>query len=67
MATNPHAMTSDDTVVGSIDSTESSTEYVIADISADGAWLSMQADDAPTLGASPVDRCARIGSVRRLI
>ncbi|ADB62570.1 hypothetical protein Htur_3708 [Haloterrigena turkmenica DSM 5511] len=52
MATNPHAMTSDDdTVVGSIDSTDSSTEYVIADISADGAWLSMQADDAPTLPA----------------
>ncbi len=51
MATNPHAMASDDTIVGSIDSTAASDEYVIADISADGAWLSMQADDAPTLPA----------------
>lgn len=51
MATNPHAMTSDDTVVGSIDSSDSSTNYVIADISADDAWLSMQAADAPTLPA----------------
>ncbi len=51
MATNPHAMTSDDTVVGSIDSSSSSTDYVIADISADGAWLSMRVDDAPTLPA----------------
>ncbi len=51
MATDPHAMTSDDTIVGSIDSTAASDEYVIADISADGAWLSMQADDAPTLPA----------------
>ncbi|WP_162989865.1 DUF7556 family protein [Natronorubrum halophilum] len=51
MVTNSHTMTSDDTVIGSIDSTNSSEEYVIADISADGAWLSMQADDAPTLPA----------------
>ena len=51
MATNPHAMTSDETIVGSIDSTDSSTDYVIADISADGAWLSMQAEAAPTLSA----------------
>ncbi|ELY55109.1 DUF7556 family protein [Natronolimnohabitans innermongolicus] len=50
MATNPHVMTSD-TIVGSIDSSDSSTNYVIADISADGAWLSMQATDAPTLTA----------------
>ncbi|MDQ2050343.1 hypothetical protein RBH26_07575 [Natronolimnohabitans sp. A-GB9] len=51
METRPHATTTDDTVVGSIDSTDSSTDYVIADISADGAWLSMQAEDAPTLPA----------------
>ncbi|GAB7019029.1 hypothetical protein [Halostagnicola sp. A-GB9-2] len=46
-----HSVGSDDTVVGSIDSGGSSSEYVIADISADGAWLSMQADDAPELPA----------------
>ncbi|WP_165874864.1 DUF7556 family protein [Natrarchaeobius oligotrophus] len=53
MATNPHAMTENDTIVGSIDSSDSSNsdEYVIADISADGAWLSMQAEAAPTLTA----------------
>lgn len=51
MATNPHAMPSDETIVGSIDSAAGSDEYVIADISADGAWLSMEADDAPTLPA----------------
>ncbi len=51
MATNPHATMSDDTIVGSIDSTAASEEYVIADISADGAWLSMRADDAATLSA----------------
>lgn len=42
---------SDDTIVGSIDSGGEDDEYVIADISADGAWLSMRADDAPTLPA----------------
>lgn len=43
----------DETVVGSIDAAGSSDhdEYVIADISADGAWLSMCAEDAPTLPA----------------
>ncbi|AXR76416.1 hypothetical protein AArcMg_0060 [Natrarchaeobaculum sulfurireducens] len=53
MATNPHAMTDADTIVGSIDSSNSShgNEYVIADISADEAWLSMEADAAPTLRA----------------
>ncbi|SEH17519.1 hypothetical protein SAMN04487967_3227 [Natronorubrum sediminis] len=51
MATNSHVVSSDETVVGSIDSSDSSTDYVIADISADGAWLSMQADDAPSLPA----------------
>ena len=53
MATNPHAMTDADTIVGSIDSSSASDgdEYVIADISADGAWLSMEADAAPSLPA----------------
>ncbi|WP_174811778.1 DUF7556 family protein [Salinadaptatus halalkaliphilus] len=53
MATNPHAMAETDTIVGSIDSSSASDgdEYVIADITADGAWLSMEADDAPTLPA----------------
>lgn len=53
MATNPHAMTDADTIVGSIDSTSPSDgdDYVIADISADDAWLSMDADVAPTLPA----------------
>ncbi|MFC4540891.1 hypothetical protein ACFO5R_02980 [Halosolutus amylolyticus] len=51
MVPNPHTVSADDTIVGSIDSTESSDEYVIADISADGAWLSMEADAAPTLPA----------------
>ncbi|WP_165875240.1 DUF7556 family protein [Natrarchaeobius chitinivorans] len=53
MATNPHATTNRDTIVGSIDSAGSSDvdEYVIADISADDAWLSMQAEAAPTLTA----------------
>ena len=53
MATNPHAMTESDTIVGSIDSSSASDgdEYVIADISADDAWLSMEAEDAPTLSA----------------
>ncbi|WP_165872008.1 DUF7556 family protein [Natrarchaeobius halalkaliphilus] len=53
MATNPHATTNTDTIVGSIDAGDAShcDEYVIADISADGAWLSMQAEAAPTLTA----------------
>lgn len=48
-----HAGGADGTVVGSIDAADSSDyeEYVIADISADGAWLSMCAEDAPTLPA----------------
>ncbi|WP_186336521.1 DUF7556 family protein [Natrarchaeobaculum aegyptiacum] len=53
MATNPHAMTDADTIVGSIDSSNRGhgEEYVIADISADGAWLSMEAEAAPQLPA----------------
>ncbi|MCW8171967.1 hypothetical protein D8S78_01425 [Natrialba swarupiae] len=49
----PHATTECDTIVGSIDSAgrNDRDEYVIADISADGAWLSMQAEAAPTLSA----------------
>ena len=40
---------SEDTVCSSIDSDGRRDEYVIADISADGAWLSMAAEEAPTL------------------
>jgi len=49
MATNSTA--TDERIVGSIDATAAREEYVIADISADGAWLSMDADVAPTLPA----------------
>ncbi len=48
---NGHVGASNETVVGSIDSDGRSDEYVIADISADGAWLSMRADEAATLPA----------------
>lgn len=53
MVSNPHGSHagSGDTVVGSIDSDGRSDEYVIADISEDGAWLSMQAEEALTLSA----------------
>ncbi len=44
-----HGAVSSDTVCSSIDSDGRRDEYVIADISADGAWLSMRAEDAPTL------------------
>ncbi|MFP8957563.1 hypothetical protein ACLI4Y_12605 [Natrialbaceae archaeon A-CW3] len=46
-----HTSVSTDTVCSSIDSDGGRETYVIADISADGAWLSMRADDAPTLTA----------------
>ncbi|MFC6719638.1 hypothetical protein ACFQGT_13385 [Natrialbaceae archaeon GCM10025810] len=53
MVPNPHTYGTPsggaDTIVGSLDSAGPSDEYVIADISADGAWLSMRADDAMTL------------------
>ncbi|AGB39706.1 DUF7556 family protein [Natronococcus occultus] len=39
----------DETVVGAIDPAESADRYIIADIAVDGAWLSMRADEAPTL------------------
>lgn len=51
MVSNDSTVPATETIVSSIDSTESSDEYVIADISVDDAWLSMQADDAPTLVA----------------
>lgn len=53
MASHPHGRTtaSDDTIVASIDEDPTGEEYVIADISEDGAWLSMSATDAPTLPA----------------
>ena len=53
MVSNPHgpADGSGDTVVASIDPGERRDEYVIADISEDGAWLSMQAEEALTLPA----------------
>jgi hypothetical protein len=36
-------------VVSSVDGEGSRQEYVIADITADDAWLAMRADDAPDL------------------
>lgn len=44
-----HVPAHDDTIVGSVDATGTTEEFVIADISADGAWLSMTADAAPML------------------
>lgn len=53
MAVNPHwnASAPDETIVASIDPDVSGDEYVIADISTDDAWLSMEAEDAPALSA----------------
>ena len=51
MVSSSDGSATDDTVLGSIDSDGRREEYVIADISADDAWLSMRADDAPTLSA----------------
>lgn len=51
MNTHPDASTTQETVVASIDPDAAGDEYVIADISTDGAWLSMQAEDAPALTA----------------
>lgn len=42
---------SDGTIVGSIDSDGRCEEYVIADISEDGAWVTMRAEDAAELRA----------------
>lgn len=51
MSTSGHSGSSFDTgeVVGTVDDDGVNSEYVIADITADDAWLSMQTDDAPTL------------------
>ena len=38
-------------VMGTVDGDGGSQEYVIADISEDGAWLSVHVDDAPALPA----------------
>ncbi|GAB3042254.1 DUF7556 family protein [Natronobiforma cellulositropha] len=47
----PTVPAADDTIVASIDAAGVGEEYVIADISADGAWLSMNAAEAPALPA----------------
>lgn len=49
MATNPDHVGAD--VLGSIDPGAGGDEYVIADISAEGAWLSVRAEEAPMLTA----------------
>ena len=41
----------DNEVIASVDGDGSRQEFVLADISEDEAWLSMNADDAPTLPA----------------
>lgn len=41
----------DDTIVSSVDGDGDRREYVIADISEDGAWLAMCAGDAPELSS----------------
>lgn len=41
----------DDEVIASVDGEGPRREFVLADISEDGAWLSMDAEDAPTLPA----------------
>ncbi|WIV65662.1 DUF7556 family protein [Natrialbaceae archaeon AArc-T1-2] len=50
---NGHAEPASETIVGAIDASDhgEGEEYIIADISADGAWLSIGAEDAPTLPA----------------
>jgi len=47
----PTAAQDADTVVASIDPAVGGDEYVIADISTDGAWVSMNAGAAPALSA----------------
>jgi len=49
MAMDDELAPAPDTVVASIDSDTTGDEYVIADISTDGAWLSMSAEAAPSL------------------
>lgn len=49
MSVNPNPNVSDETIVSTIDPDDAGPEYVIADISTDDAWLSMEADAAPEL------------------
>lgn len=53
MVSNPHGplSVSGDTIIGSIDQGDHRDEFVIADISTDGAWISMDATHAPSLTA----------------
>ncbi|SNZ14993.1 hypothetical protein SAMN06269185_2341 [Natronoarchaeum philippinense] len=39
-------------IVGSVDGEGEDERFVIADITADGAWISMSVDDAPSLPSS---------------
>ena len=51
-ASGPNDRLRDDgEIVGAVDGDGTDQEYVIADISEDEAWLSVQVDDAPTLPA----------------
>jgi hypothetical protein len=42
---------SDAEVVASLDATGEGTQFIIADITCDDAWLSIEASDAPSLPA----------------
>ncbi len=45
----PVADVSDTEIMASVDCSASRPSYIIADISRDGAWLSVQETDAPVL------------------
>jgi len=47
----PTTAREDGEVVASVDDAGSGREYVIADITEDGAWVAIDASDAPTLPA----------------
>ena len=51
MELDPHRRVNppEETIVASIDPDISGDEYIIADISTDGAWIAMGAHDAPYL------------------
>jgi hypothetical protein len=49
--TEPSDAEDDPEVVASVDGDSEAQEYVIADITTDSAWLSMDAEDAATLPA----------------
>ncbi len=51
MGPHPQPIPDAETVVASIDPDSGGDEYVIADISTDGAWLSMSAESAPALSS----------------